>query len=102
MGNNINQNRIVFKPELEVITQFWINMEIKLNKIGVTSRGGVDPERREMEMTPQHKKYELVDVVKKDRMCWNQKKQIVVNQFKTREIGVFNGMLMAFDVNNWF
>ena len=46
MGNNINQNGIVFKPELEVITQFWINMEIKLNKIGVTSRGGVDPERR--------------------------------------------------------
>ena len=27
MGNNINQNGIVFKPELEVITQFQINMD---------------------------------------------------------------------------
>ena len=42
MGNSINPNRIVFKPELEVITQFWINMEIRLNKIGVTSGNRVD------------------------------------------------------------
>ena len=66
MGNNSNWNRIVFKPELEEITQFWINMEIKLNKIGVTSRGGVDPERRQMEMTPQHEEYGLVDEAQKN------------------------------------